>query len=43
MDSSNLSEDGASERVRFDNVCYVIDDKKDCSDVWSTNPLDQVK
>lgn len=42
MDSSNVSEDGVSERVRFDNtVCYVIDGKRDCSDVWYTAPLDQ--
>lgn len=42
LDSSNVSEDGVSERVRFDNtVCYVIDGKKDCSDVWYTAPLDQ--
>lgn len=42
LDSSNVSEDGVSERVRFDNtVCYVIDGKRDCSDVWYTAPLDQ--
>lgn len=29
MDSSNISEDGASERVRFDStVCYVLDNNK---------------
>lgn len=29
MDSSNVSEDGASERVRFDStVCYVLDNNK---------------
>lgn len=39
----SASEDGTSERVRFDNtVCYVIDGKKDSSEVWYTAPLDQV-
>lgn len=47
----SASEDGASERVRFDNtVCYVIDggsagsggNKKDSCDIWYTVPLDQV-
>lgn len=29
MDSSNVSEDGALERVRFDStVCYVLDNNK---------------
>ncbi|XP_055631763.1 E3 ubiquitin-protein ligase RNF19B-like isoform X2 [Toxorhynchites rutilus septentrionalis] len=47
----SASEDGASERVRFDNaVCYVIDgssatsaggSKKDSCDIWYTVPLDQ--
>ncbi|XP_065080095.1 E3 ubiquitin-protein ligase RNF19B-like isoform X2 [Ochlerotatus camptorhynchus] len=46
----SASEDGASERVRFDNtVCYVIDggsagsggNKKDSCDIWYTVPLDQ--
>lgn len=38
--SNNISEDGVSERVRFDNtVCYVIDGKKDY-EMWL--PLDQV-
>ncbi|GAB0088819.1 metal ion binding [Sergentomyia squamirostris] len=41
IDSANVSEDGISERVRFDNtVCYVIDGKKE-SDIWYTGPLDQ--
>lgn len=31
LDASNLSEDGMSERVRFDNVCYVIDGRKQSS------------
>lgn len=38
--SNNISEDGVSERVRFDNtVCYVIDGKKDY-EMWL--PLDHV-
>lgn len=46
----SASEDGASERVRFDNtVCYVIDgssmgsgaNKKESCDIWYTVPLDQ--
>ncbi|XP_055531891.1 E3 ubiquitin-protein ligase RNF19B-like [Wyeomyia smithii] len=45
----SASEDGASERVRFDStVCYVIDSsstgggsKKDSCDIWYTVPLDQ--
>ncbi|XP_053682134.1 E3 ubiquitin-protein ligase RNF19B-like isoform X2 [Sabethes cyaneus] len=46
----SASEDGASERVRFDStVCYVIDNsstggggsKKDSCDIWYTVPLDQ--
>ncbi|XP_021693518.1 E3 ubiquitin-protein ligase RNF19B isoform X1 [Aedes aegypti] len=46
----SASEDGASERVRFDNtVCYVIDggsmgsgaNKKEYCDIWYTVPLDQ--
>uniref|UniRef100_U5EF97 RBR-type E3 ubiquitin transferase n=1 Tax=Corethrella appendiculata TaxID=1370023 RepID=U5EF97_9DIPT len=42
MDSNNFSEDGTSERVRFDNtVCYVIDGKKESCDIWYTGPLDQ--
>ena len=44
MDSSNISEDGVSERVRFDNVCYVIDDNKkdnNSADVWSTSTSQQ--
>lgn len=28
MDSSNVSEDGASERVRFDNTIYFAMDKE---------------
>ncbi|XP_052869472.1 E3 ubiquitin-protein ligase RNF19B-like isoform X2 [Anopheles cruzii] len=41
-ESSAFSEDGASERVRFDNtVCYVIDGKKDSCDIWYTVSLDQ--
>uniref|UniRef100_A0A182J085 RBR-type E3 ubiquitin transferase n=1 Tax=Anopheles atroparvus TaxID=41427 RepID=A0A182J085_ANOAO len=41
-ESSAFSEDGTSERVRFDNtVCYVIDGKKDSCDIWYTVPLDQ--
>uniref|UniRef100_A0A2M3ZGN9 RBR-type E3 ubiquitin transferase n=2 Tax=Anopheles braziliensis TaxID=58242 RepID=A0A2M3ZGN9_9DIPT len=41
-DSSAFSEDGTSERVRFDNtVCYVIDGKKDSCDIWYTVSLDQ--
>ncbi|XP_053679877.1 E3 ubiquitin-protein ligase RNF19A-like [Anopheles nili] len=41
-ESSAFSEDGASERVRFDNtVCYVIDSKKDSCDFLYTMPLDQ--
>lgn len=44
MDSSNISEDGVSERVRFDNtVCYVIDGKRDCPDSWYMAALDQVE
>lgn len=43
MDSSNISEDGVSERVRFDNtVCYVIDGKRDCPDSWYMAALEQV-
>lgn len=39
MDSSNVSEDGASERVRFDStVCYVLDNnKKEYLDKVSNN------
>ncbi|XP_055692544.1 E3 ubiquitin-protein ligase RNF19B-like [Lutzomyia longipalpis] len=41
IDSANVSEDGISERVRFDStICYVIDGKKE-SDAWYTVPLDQ--
>lgn len=33
MDSSNVSEDGVSERVRFDNtVFYVLDNTKEFLD-----------
>lgn len=40
--SSNVSEDGVSERVRFDNVCHVIDDLKENAEGWSSNvPHDQ--
>uniref|UniRef100_A0A1L8DSS0 RBR-type E3 ubiquitin transferase n=1 Tax=Nyssomyia neivai TaxID=330878 RepID=A0A1L8DSS0_9DIPT len=40
IDSANVSEDGISERVRFDStVCYVYDGKKDSD--WYTVPLDQ--
>ena len=40
----SASEDGTSERVRFDNtVCYVIDGKKDNCEIWYTAPLDQVR
>lgn len=43
IDSANVSEDGISERVRFDStVCYVIDGKKE-TDAWYTVPLDQVR
>lgn len=44
MESINFfTEDGQSERVRFDNtVCYVIDGKKESCDIWYTAPLDQV-
>lgn len=37
-----LSEDASSERVRFDNMIYVLDGQKD-GDCWYTAPLDQVK
>jgi len=39
--STALSEDGASERVRFDNMIYVMEGQKD-GDCWYTAPLDQV-
>jgi E3 ubiquitin-protein ligase RNF19A len=35
-------EDTTSERVRFDNMIYVMDGHKD-GDCWYTAPLDQVK
>lgn len=37
-----LSEDATSERVRFDNMIYVLDGQKD-GDCWYTAPLDQVR
>jgi E3 ubiquitin-protein ligase RNF19A len=36
------SEDGTSERVRFDNMIYVCDGQKD-GECWYTAPLDQVR
>lgn len=36
------SEDATSERVRFDNMIYVLDGQKD-GDCWYTAPLDQVR
>ena len=37
------AEDGTSERVRFDNtVCYVIDGKKEASELWYSGAIDQV-
>lgn len=42
-ESSAFSEDGASERVRFDNtVSFVIDSKKDSCDFLYSIPSDQV-
>lgn len=36
-----MSEDGVSERVRFDNpVCYVIDGRRE--DAWYIAPIDSV-
>lgn len=37
-----LSEDASSERVRFDNMIYVLDGQKD-GDCWYPAPLDQVR
>lgn len=37
---STLGEDATSERVRFDNMIYVLDGQKDGD--WYTAPLDQV-
>lgn len=37
-----LGEDATSERVRFDNMIYVLDGQKD-GDCWYTAPLDQVR
>lgn len=39
-DQSTLGEDATSERVRFDNMIYVLDRHKDGD--WYTAPLDQV-
>lgn len=41
-DPSVLGEDAMSERVRFDNMIYVLDGQKD-GDCWYTAPLDQVQ
>lgn len=40
-DASTMGEDATSERVRFDNMIYVLDGQKD-GDCWYTAPLDQV-
>lgn len=40
--SGTLGEDTTSERVRFDNMIYVLDGQKD-GDCWYTAPLDQVR
>lgn len=40
-DHGATSEDATSERVRFDNMIYVLDGQKD-GDCWYTAPLDQV-
>lgn len=37
----SAGEDATSERVRFDNMIYVLDGQKD-GDCWYTAPLDQV-
>lgn len=39
--SATSGEDASSERVRFDNMIYVLDGQKD-GDCWYTAPLDQV-
>lgn len=38
----NYDQDASSERVRFDNMIYVLDGQKD-GDCWYTAPLDQVR
>ena len=40
-DQGMMNEDATSERVRFDNMIYVLDGQKD-GDCWYTAPLDQV-
>jgi E3 ubiquitin-protein ligase RNF19A len=39
--AASLGEDATSERVRFDNMIYVLDGQRD-GDCWYTAPLDQV-
>lgn len=41
VNCDHLTEDASSERVRFDNMIYVLDGQKD-GDCWYTAPLDQV-
>lgn len=41
-DQSTLGEDATSERVRFDNMIYVLDGQRDGEKDWYTAPLDQV-
>lgn len=42
VNGDQISEDTSSERVRFDNMIYVMDGQKE-GDCWYTAPLDQVR